>query len=51
MSYMQFFFALVGFGLMGWAMTVTKQYVLIGGAIFCWAVIVATQYFFGTPAV
>ena len=51
MTYFQIFFALAGFALMGRAMAVTKQYLLIGGAMFCWALIVVTQYLFGTPTV
>lgn len=51
MTFFQIFFALVGFGLMTWAMAVTKQYVLIGGAMVCWGLIVVTQYLYGTQAV
>lgn len=51
MTYFQIFFALAGFALMGWAMAVTKQYVLIGGAMLCWALVVVTQYLSGSGTV
>jgi hypothetical protein len=51
MSITQIVFALLGFGLMSWAMAVTKQYVLVGSAMVCWAVVVVTQLLFGTPVV
>ncbi|HHK1717061.1 TPA: hypothetical protein ACQQ5N_002846 [Pseudomonas aeruginosa] len=51
MTYFQIFFALAGFALMTWAMTVSKQYMLIGAAMFFWALVVASEFLFGTPAV
>nr|WP_256837113.1 hypothetical protein [Pseudomonas oleovorans] len=51
MTYLQFFFALAGFALMTWAMTVTKQYTLIGAAMFFWALFVVIELFFGTSPV
>lgn len=51
MTYIQIFFALAGFALMTWAMSVTKQYMLIGAAMFCWALFVATEFLSSTPAV
>lgn len=51
MTYFQIFFALAGFALMTWAMTVSKQYMLIGAAMFFWTLVVASEFLFGTPAV
>lgn len=51
MSIIQSVCALLGFGLMGWTMAVTKQYALVGAAMACWAVVVLTQLLFGTPGV
>lgn len=51
MTYFQIFFALSGFALMTWEMTVSKQYMLIGAAMFFWALVVASEFLFGTPAV
>lgn len=48
MSTIQIVCALLGFGLMSWAMAVTKQYALVGAAMVCWAVVVLTQLLFGT---
>lgn len=51
MNASQIVFALLGFGLMSWAMVVSKQYVLIWGAMACWALVLMTQYMFGSPVV
>jgi len=46
-SVSQIIFALLGLGLIGGAMTYTKQYFLMGTALGCWVLIVVAQFFFG----
>ncbi|HHL3045711.1 TPA: hypothetical protein ACQ49P_005748 [Pseudomonas aeruginosa] len=51
MTYLQIFSALAGFALMTCAMTVSKQYMLIGTAMCFWALFVVSEVLFGTSAV